>query len=85
VLADEAQLTTMVERVRIAPWGLEGGDDGRPSVVWLEREGERIALRGKGTVALRRGDLIVVETAGGGGFGTPARGTRSRSESGSSR
>ncbi|HEY3206540.1 MAG TPA: hydantoinase B/oxoprolinase family protein [Gaiellaceae bacterium] len=85
VLADEAQLTTMVERVRIAPWGLEGGDDGRPSAVWLEREGERIALRGKGTVALRRGDLIVVETAGGGGFGTPARGTRSRSESGSSR
>jgi N-methylhydantoinase B len=72
VLAEEARLTTMVERARIAPWGLDGGEDGQPSAVWLERDGERIQLRGKGTVELRRGDLVVVETAGGGGFGRPS-------------
>jgi N-methylhydantoinase B len=72
VLAEEARLTTMVERARIAPWGIDGGEDGQPSAVWLERDGERIQLRGKGTVELRRGDLVVVETAGGGGFGRPS-------------
>ena len=68
VLAKEARLTTMVERARIAPWGLAGGADGEPSAVWLERDGERKALRGKGSIELRRDDVIV-ETAGGGGWG----------------
>jgi N-methylhydantoinase B len=69
VLADEARLTTMVERRRIAPWGFAGGADGEPSAVWLERDGVRQTLRGKGTVELRRDDLVIVETAGGGGWG----------------
>jgi N-methylhydantoinase B len=69
VLAEEARLTTMVERARIAPWGLAGGADGEPSAVWLERNGERTALRGKGSVELRRDDVVIVETAGGGGCG----------------
>jgi N-methylhydantoinase B len=72
VLADGARLTTVVERTRIAPFGLAGGAPGAPSAVWVERDGERIALRGKGSVELRRGDLVVVETAGGGGHGGPA-------------
>jgi N-methylhydantoinase B len=69
VLAEEARLTTMVERVRIAPWGLDGGADGQPSAVWLERDGERNAIHGKGSVELRRDDVVIVETAGGGGCG----------------
>jgi N-methylhydantoinase B len=71
VLADEARLTTIVERSRIAPWGLGGGRDGERSAVWLERNGVRQQLRGKGTVELRRGDVVIVETAGGGGWGDP--------------
>jgi N-methylhydantoinase B len=71
VLADDARLTTMVERCRIPPWGFGGGSGGERSAVWLERDGERQPLRGKGTVELRRGDLVVVETAGGGGWGAP--------------
>jgi len=69
VLADDARLTTMVERSRIAPWGFAGGSDGEPSAVWLERDGVRRQLRGKGTVELRRDDVVTVETAGGGGWG----------------
>jgi N-methylhydantoinase B len=69
VLADEARLTTMVERCRIAPWGFAGGADGGRSAVWLERDGMRQPLRGKGTVELRRDDVVIVETAGGGGWG----------------
>ena len=70
VLAEEARLTTVVERARIAPWGFDGGEDGQPSAVWLERGGKRKLLRGKGSVELRRDDVVVVETAGGGGFGS---------------
>jgi N-methylhydantoinase B len=69
VLADEARLTTMVERASIAPWGYAGGADGERSAVWLERDGVRQQLRGKGTVELRRDDVVIVETAGGGGWG----------------
>ncbi|MBD0291416.1 MAG: hydantoinase B/oxoprolinase family protein [Thermoleophilia bacterium] len=71
VLADGTRLTTMVERCSVAPWGLEGGEEGAPSAVWLVRDGERVPLRGKGSVELRAGDLVVVETAGGGGWGPP--------------
>ena len=69
VLADEARLTTMVDRARISPWGLAGGSDGERSAVWLEREGVRQPLRAKGSVELRRDDIVIVETAGGGGWG----------------
>ncbi|MBD0290411.1 MAG: hydantoinase B/oxoprolinase family protein [Thermoleophilia bacterium] len=71
VLAEGMRLTTMVERCRVPPWGLEGGEDGQPSAVFLLRGRERIALRGKGSVELRPGDVVVVETAGGGGWGSP--------------
>ena len=70
VLADEARLTTMVERSRIAPWGFADGADGERSAVWLERDGVRQPLRGKGAVELRRDDVVIVETAGGGGWGS---------------
>src|SRR5439155_4819885 len=72
-LAEEARLTTMVERARIAPWGLDGGADGQASAVGLERDGERNAIRGKGSVELRRDDVVIVETAGGGGCGAAQR------------
>jgi N-methylhydantoinase B len=71
VLADEARLTTVIERCRVPPRGLQGGDEGAMSAVWLVRDGERRALRGKSSVELRRGDLVIVETAGGGGYGAP--------------
>jgi N-methylhydantoinase B len=71
VLADGARVTTMVERSRIAPWGLDGGGEGEKSAVWLFRDGREERLRGKGTIELRRDDVVIVETAGGGGYGAP--------------
>jgi N-methylhydantoinase B len=68
----EAILTTIVERCRVAPWGLFGGEDGRPSRVTLERDGSTVELAGKATHELRMGDVVCVETAGGGGYGPPA-------------
>jgi N-methylhydantoinase B len=72
VTADDATLTTMLERRVIPPWGVAGGADGRPFRVTLNPGPSARDLRGKETVALRAGDLVVIETSGGGGFGPPA-------------
>ena len=69
VLGDGVRLTTVVERCAVAPPGLEGGAPGDPGAVWVERGGQRIDVPGKGSSLLRAGDLVVVETAGGGGYG----------------
>ena len=53
--------------------GLEGGDDGRPGKNLLVRNGRRRALPAKATLELRRDDLLVIETPGGGGWGPRER------------
>lgn len=72
VLGEHARLATMIERCDFAPWGLFGGQPGATSRVSLVRDEERRNLRGKENLELRRGDLVLVETAGGGGYGDPA-------------
>ncbi len=57
-----------------APWGLEGGEPGRPGGFWLNpgTPAER-PLPGKlYGLALGRGDVLRMEAAGGGGWGDPA-------------
>ncbi len=71
ILAEEAQVTTMLERALVPPWGLAGGAPGAPYRITLERDGTARPVQGKETVVLRRGDLLVVETCGGGGVGPP--------------
>jgi N-methylhydantoinase B len=71
VTADGVQLTTMIERVRVPPPGLHGGQPGALSEIWLERAGERRPVAGKTSIELVSGDVIEVLTAGGGGWGTP--------------
>jgi N-methylhydantoinase B len=63
----------MMERCVVPPWGIFGGQAGQPSRVTLRREGERRNVKGKETLALQEGDRVTVETAGGGGYGPPAR------------
>lgn len=73
MLADGFSLTTMVERRVVAPYGLEGGEDGLPFRITLERDGEAPrVLPGKANVVLKRGDLLRMETSGGGGYGLAA-------------
>ena len=72
VLADGVTLTTMFERRVIPPWGLCGGGDGAPFRVTLRSGNGERPVSGKETFTLRRGDLVLVETCGGGGYGAPA-------------
>jgi N-methylhydantoinase B len=65
-------LTTMLERRVVPPWGALGGAEGRPFQVRLERDGSERVIKGKETVSLQPGDVVVIETSGGGGYGDPA-------------
>ena len=66
----DATLSLMGERRRIGPWGLAGGDPGAVGEDWLiSASGDTERLAGKTTVAVSRGDRLVVLTPGGGGWG----------------
>jgi len=63
-----ATLTLLTERRRLAPWGLQGGKSAQPGINRLNgRE-----LPGKISCEVQPGDVLRIETAGGGGWGTPA-------------
>jgi 5-oxoprolinase (ATP-hydrolysing) len=55
---------------RIAPYGMAGGEPGKIGRNWIERaSGARLELSGADKAELAAGDVIVIETPGGGGFG----------------
>jgi N-methylhydantoinase B len=62
----------MLERRVVPPWGAFGGAPGAPYRITLERDGSARDVKGKETVRLRSGDVVVIETCGGGGYGDPA-------------
>jgi len=66
-----AQVTLLAERRKFRPWGLQGGEDGaagRATVV-KGATGEQIELPGKCSVHPETGDVLRIETPGGGGWG----------------
>jgi len=73
LLADEATISILTERTRVAPWGLAGGGEGGLARHLVRRVGgaEEI-LPSKHTTLLRRGDVLVMQTPGGAGYGDPA-------------
>jgi len=57
---------------RIPPFGLAGGLPGAVGRNWVERaDGTREEFGATYEVAMRPGDVFVIQTPGGGGFGTP--------------
>ena len=72
LLADNVRLDNCGDRVKTAPFGLNGGHAGRPARTILDpaTDKER-TLESKGTYKLRAGALLRIETAGGGGQGDP--------------
>ncbi len=57
-----------------APFGLNGGGEGAPGANYVERsDGAVEPLGATGQAAMTPGDVFVIETPGGGGYGTPDR------------
>nr|MBA2771251.1 hydantoinase B/oxoprolinase family protein [Sphingomonas sp.] len=62
----------LANRRRVAPKGLAGGGDALPGRNWVERvDGSIEELGATGAAEMQPGDLFVIETPGGGGFGAP--------------
>jgi 5-oxoprolinase (ATP-hydrolysing) len=60
----------VASRRNVAPFGLEGGDDGAVGRQWVERaDGRHEILTGTDSAELGVGDVFVIETPGGGGYG----------------
>jgi 5-oxoprolinase (ATP-hydrolysing) len=58
---------------RIPPYGMHGGRPGKVGHNWVARTDDRIVeLRGADKTELAPGDVFVIETPGGGGYGQPA-------------
>ena len=62
----------LANRRATAPFGLNGGGDGQPGANRIERtDGSVTTLAATGKAAVNPGDVFVIETPGGGGFGPP--------------
>jgi N-methylhydantoinase B len=72
-LLDDAQVTLLGDRRRFQPYGLAGGEGGAVGFTDLEHPGGgRERLSGKSSLHAKSGDVIHLETPGGGGWGSPA-------------
>ncbi len=71
IKANNTIFTILAERERIAPWGLNGGSEGAKTEVYLVRENIMKKIPCKTSMELQNGDLVILKTAGGGGFGNP--------------
>ncbi len=69
-LAERGTLSIISDRRKHAPRGIFGGHDALPGRNLLRRGDEEIPLPSKVTMGIRRNDVVVVETPGGGGWGS---------------
>ncbi len=67
------QVSLATERRRRQPWGLEGGSPGARGINrhFDSTTGHLTEIPGKTTIGMNTGDRLVIETPGGGGWGSP--------------
>jgi len=73
ILAEEAVLALRIDGVVCPPWGAAGGQSGRPGRAVLNpgTAYEKVLAPLSDGNVVRRGDILLIETGGGGGHGHP--------------
>ena len=74
LLEGEARYSVLSDRAVLPPFGVAGAGPAAPVKVSLRRDGAEVdfSTPGKVTgVAIRAGDIVVMQSAGGGGYGDP--------------
>ena len=69
LLTEEATLSIQSERRKYTPFGLYGGNNGAKGRNSIITRSEKTLLPSKITRKLRNGDIVIIETPGGGGYG----------------
>lgn len=68
----ETSFSILSDGRKFPPWGVEGGEAGRPARYILDPDGEARELPSKITFRVPKGGVVRIETPGGGGFGDVA-------------
>jgi N-methylhydantoinase B/oxoprolinase/acetone carboxylase alpha subunit len=67
-----ASVTINSDRRTNPPYGLQGGTPGKVGHNKLIRDGEELIISSKESFQVKEGDLLIICTPGGGGWGKPA-------------
>ena len=78
MIVDRSTISLMGERQRCGPWGLQGGRSGSPGEYGIARRNKMKALSSKTTLSANAGDVLVVTTPGGGGYGPSSQRARDK-------
>lgn len=70
-LLEDAQVTIVSDRRQTSPYGLAGGAPGERGENMLITAGGEQTLPAKGSVYLKKAEIISIRTPGGGGYGPP--------------
>jgi len=72
-LLTDSQVTILADRRKVGPYGLSGGQPGAAGrAALIRRNGDLEELPGKCNREARAGDVVRIETPGGGGWGEPS-------------
>ena len=73
-MLEDTFITTVVERTKLPPWGINKGKEGRANnVEVIKKDGEKFYMPKKSGYKLNKGDKITFMTGGGGGYGDPLK------------
>jgi len=64
-----ARMSLLADRRKRAPYGLSGGENGKPGTAAIIGDGGKRKIGSKGSWELEAGDHVRIESPGGGGFG----------------
>ncbi|MBV9086807.1 MAG: hydantoinase B/oxoprolinase family protein, partial [Acidobacteriaceae bacterium] len=89
VRAPEITISALFDRMKIPPWGVQGGGPGGTTNISIRRKGENVfclftevfhtvSPSKFSNLAVHEGDLIRIVSSGGGGFGSPQERPRER-------
>jgi N-methylhydantoinase B len=74
LIKGKAIVTILAERCKTSPWGLQGGLPGeRAQHYVVKKNGQIIKLKCKETIEIEEGDIVYINTPGGGGYGDPCQ------------
>jgi N-methylhydantoinase B len=74
ILAESATVSILAERNKIPPWGLNEGKQGAlGEFLLVNSTGTQIRLGSKSSFRMMKGDILIIRTPGGGGFGNPCQ------------